>query len=230
MSEAVVLGIDTSGSSGSVALLSPRAEVEEVFERGLIHGVALGPAVQSVLDRAGAGIEDVTLIAVGTGPGSYTGVRVAVAFAKTLAFARGLPVVGVPSFDALAAGAPPGRTVVCVRDARRDALYYAAYRPGPDGPEVTVPLRLLALDELEGVLPEEALVIGDAVDRFGDLLSGDRRELGGVDLWESRASIVARLGEALFRRRGTDEVHDLSPVYLRLPEAEERLRARRAEE
>src|SRR5437016_2738225 len=102
------LGIETSGTVGSVALVEDgRVLAEETFAKGLRHGQALVPAIGRALAAAGVGKRDVDLFAVGTGPGSYTGLRVGIATAKTLAFALGKPLFGVPSFDAIARAIPP---------------------------------------------------------------------------------------------------------------------------
>jgi tRNA threonylcarbamoyladenosine biosynthesis protein TsaB len=217
-----VLGIDTSGTVGSVALLSPALATEEVFEEGLIHGVALAPSVAHLLEQASIDAADLAAVAVGLGPGSYTGVRVGVTFAKTLAFAAEVPVVGVSSLDAMAENAPHGERVVCARDARRGSLYARTYHRQPDGAVPEGPLRLLPLTGVRDTLPADALVIGDALDRFADLLSGDGRTPGDRDLWRSTAVAVARIGARLVHERGPDDPHDLAPIYLRASEAEER--------
>ena len=222
MTQGPVLGIDTSGTVGSVALQSSTMQLEEVFEKGLIHGVALAPAVNSLLEEATLALTDVASVAVGLGPGSYTGVRVGVTFAKSLAFATGLPVVGVSSLDAMAENAPPGSRVVCVRDARRESLYVRAYRREADGAAAETPLRLLPLDGIRDVLPADSLGIGDAIERFADLLSGDGRTLGERDLWRTSAVAVARIGARRIEERGPEDAHELSPIYLRASEAEER--------
>jgi tRNA threonylcarbamoyladenosine biosynthesis protein TsaB len=223
--------MDTSGGTGSVAVFFPDDRtVEEVrFSEGLRHGVQLAPALAQVLARAGVRTGEAELLTVGLGPGSFTGLRVGTAFAKTLAFAAGRPVKGVSSFAAMAAALPPGRSVVCARDARRDAIYLAVYRPGGDNPEPLVPPRLAFLSEVSGLLPPGALVLGDALDRFPDLLLGDGREAADRGTFDATGPAVARLGLGAFLREGPDPVHDLAPVYFRIPEAEERRLAREGE-
>ena len=223
MTEGAILGIDTSGAAGSVAVLLGETQREIVFSEGLIHGVALAPNVARILAEAGVAPDGLRGIGVGLGPGSYTGVRVGVAFAKTLAFATGVPVAGVSSLRAMAGGAPDDRTIVCVRDARRGTLYLEIYGPGRR-PER--PLSLVTLDEVTALLPPGALVIGDATERFADLLSGDGRDLGGAELGRSSATVVARLARDEWERGVTVDVHDLSPIYLRPSEAEERAATR----
>jgi tRNA threonylcarbamoyladenosine biosynthesis protein TsaB len=225
------LGIDTSGTTGSVALRGPEVDLEESFSEGMIHGVALAPAVAALLERAGIAAGDLGLVAVGVGPGSYTGVRVGVAFAKTLAFTTGTPLVGISSFDAIARNAPAGcGPVVCARDARRETLYVATYDSRADG---VVPVRPLALRPRGGIaaeLPAGALVLGDALSRFADSLSGGGRQLGEPSLWHARAAVVARLGAESNERLDAASAHELAPVYLRRSEAEERWAERYGEE
>lgn len=222
-----ILGIDTSGTLGSVALRIPESPGDDLvttFGKGLIHGVALAPSCMDLLDRAGLGPRELGLVAVGIGPGSYTGVRVGVSFAKTLAFAAGVPVVGVPSLLAMAAAAPTGRTVVCARDARRESLYLAVYRTEGPVPREILPLTLAHLDDVPRHLPRNALVVGDALAGHAHILSGEERTAGDEQLWHSPAGQVAALGGIRFREQGADDPHELAPLYLRASEPEERMR------
>lgn len=227
----IALGIDTSGDAGSVALAGATADggalaEERVFTEGLIHGVALAPAVAGLLAAAGLAPSDLGAVAAGLGPGSYTGVRVGVAFAKSLAFAAGVPLLGVPSPDAMAAAAPADRDVACVRDARRGSLYFALYSAGRAEPRAAGGVRLLALEDADREIPDGALVIGDATERFPDLLSGRGREIGARALGRAPALEVARLALARLPEEGPVPPHDLAPIYLRLSEAEERWSAK----
>ncbi len=227
----VTLGIDTSGTRGSVAILPPEgtargrtgAAIEECFSKGMIHGVALAPTVKKLLDRAGLAPRNLSLIAVGIGPGSYTGVRVGVAFAKTLALTAGVELVGVSSLDAIARNAPLGcGPVVSARDARRETLYIATYVSTGTGVRPDRPLALLPLLGIADLLPAGALVLGDAIPDFGDHLSGDGRTFGDPELWHAGALTVARLGRESSDRLKPGSVHELAPIYLRRSEAEEK--------
>jgi tRNA threonylcarbamoyladenosine biosynthesis protein TsaB len=130
------LAIETSGGLGSVALVAAPGGVlaEETFQKGVRHGQAIVPAVERVLARASVKKEALDFFAVGTGPGSYTGLRVGIASAKALAIALEKPIFGVPSFDAAAAEIPPeafegARAVVLIEEARKDRIYWGLYRP-----------------------------------------------------------------------------------------------------
>lgn len=108
----MILGIDTSGAQCAVALVIAAADGERVvsraepMQRG--HAEALMPMIEAVLAEAGAGFPDLLRIAVCTGPGSFTGIRVGVAAARGLALGLGVPAIGVGRLEALAAQAATG--------------------------------------------------------------------------------------------------------------------------
>jgi tRNA threonylcarbamoyl adenosine modification protein YeaZ len=134
----LVLALDTATQTlvAGLARWSPGGDVQVLGERavpsGNRHAELLTPAVQGVLDDAGLRLADVEAVVTGLGPGPFTGLRVGVVTAAALADARGLPVVGVCSLDAIGSGA---RTVVT--DARRKEIYWAAY--AADGERVEGP-------------------------------------------------------------------------------------------
>jgi tRNA threonylcarbamoyl adenosine modification protein YeaZ len=109
------------------------------------HGELLMPAVTAVLSQAGATLGDVTAVAVGTGPGPYTGLRVGLVTARALGAALGVPVHGVCTLDALARAAvtpAAGREYLVATDARRKEVYWGRYSPAGErirGPEVGPP-------------------------------------------------------------------------------------------
>jgi tRNA threonylcarbamoyladenosine biosynthesis protein TsaB len=223
-----VIAIETSGTQGSVALVEAGGRVlgEETFEKGLRHGQALVPAIARVLDRAGVAKRDVDLFAVGTGPGSYTGLRVGIATAKALAFALGRPLLGAPSFDAMAAATPPelvGRaaSAAVAVEARREHLYVGRYavREGrlarEEAFDVVAPDRALA------GLARPVLVIGDAIARYPALRAADVIEAPEA-LRRPHAREVARLALERAARGERDDLHAVAPLYLRASIPEEK--------
>ena len=142
----LVLALDTATPTlvAGLARWSPDGVTEVLAERavpsGNRHAELLTPAITSVLDDAGLTMRDLDVIVTGLGPGPFTGLRVGVVTAAALADARGLPVIGVCSLDAVGSGA---RTVVT--DARRKEVYWAAYDESgarTDGPGVVRPEEL----------------------------------------------------------------------------------------
>ncbi len=137
MTEPLTLGFDTSAAHCAAALLrgtrilSARAEP---MEKG--QAERLLPLLEEVLAEGGAGWHDLSALAVGVGPGNFTGVRIAVAAARGLALGLGIPAVGVTRLEALAYGLP--RPVLVVEDARRGDVYAQRFRlQGPDAAELT---------------------------------------------------------------------------------------------
>ena len=139
----LVLALDTATPTlvAGLARWTPSDGVQVLAERavpsGTKHAELLAPAISGVLADAGLAMADVEAVVTGLGPGPFTGLRVGVVTAAALADARGLPVVGVCSLDAVGSGA---RTVVT--DARRKEVYWAAYAAAGtrvDGPGVVRP-------------------------------------------------------------------------------------------
>ena len=139
----LLLAFDTATPTVTVALHDGSSVLAERTGSGAArHGELLAPAIASVLADAGAVPADLTGIAVGVGPGPYTGLRVGVVTARTLGAVLGAPVHGVCTLDVLALGSGLRTEFLVATDARRNEVYWAAY-DGPggriDGPHVTPP-------------------------------------------------------------------------------------------
>lgn len=121
-----VLAFDTSAAHCAAALLLPDGRCllrEEAMDKG--QAERLLPLVEQLLTEAGIGWQDLTRLAVGTGPGNFTGVRISVAAARGLALALGIPAIGVSRLEALAYGLP--RPLTVIEDARRDEVYVQTF-------------------------------------------------------------------------------------------------------
>src|ERR1051326_8980707 len=131
----LVLGIETSTAVSSVALGSEQGILASAMvSRGKGHAEFLVPAVRFVCDQAGVSLHALGGIAVGMGPGLFTGMRVGVATAKTLAQTLGAPIVGIPSLDLLAFEVRYTSKLICACvDARRGEVFSAFYRQVPGG-------------------------------------------------------------------------------------------------
>ncbi len=202
----VVLAFDTSAAHCAAALLSGGVIVAERFEP-MEKGQAerLLPMLDAVLAEAGCGWHDLTALAVGTGPGNFTGVRIAVAAARGLALALGVPAVGVTRLEALAHGLP--RPVTVIEDARRGEAYVQRF--AAEGAAAAV---LCRMDE---IAPPDGAVTGSAV--------GAAALAPAVPLHHAIALIAAgRLGQPLprpapFYLRGADAAPPADPPPVLLP-------------
>ena len=220
----IALALDTSGAVGSVALVEDdTVRAERRLDTGMRHGVGLFPALAACLDAAGVAPSELDVVAVGTGPGSFTGVRVGVSAARALAWAAGSRLVGVPSCDALAADVPTGpQPLAVVTDARVRAVYVAVYVAHEGGWERDSAPRILPPDEAVAAIPPDALLVGDGPDGYTDVFAGRAR---AASEGRVRAEHTARIA---LRRATGSQASDPSavlPLYLRRSSAE-----RRAEE
>ena len=128
----LVMGFDTATPAVSVAVHDGERVVSEAFSAdGRRHGELLAPMIAKVMADAGASRADLTAVAVGVGPGPYTGLRVGVVTARVLGSVLGIPVYGVCSLDVIAAAtaaqARPGGQFLVATDARRKEVYWARY-------------------------------------------------------------------------------------------------------
>ncbi len=237
----IALALDTSGDVASVALVrheDDRREVigSEVLGSGMRHGVDLFPALARLLKDAAVAPRDVGLVAVGTGPGSYTGLRVGITAARAFAYAAGAELLGVPSCDAWAAAtsidAGPSsdtspsiakRPLAVVLDARIRAVYLATYeavhgawtRRG--GPELLEPAAAAAR------VPADAVLVGDGVAAYADAFAG---RAASASPTRADASHVARIALSRLARGEHDAIETVVPLYLRKTEAELKLERR----
>lgn len=216
----VWLGLDTATDVASVALVDGAAVLaEQSWVSRRRHTAELAPRVAAALASAGLAVADLGGVAVASGPGSYTGLRIGLALAKGLALGAGLPVVGVPTLDALAAAlSPPAvpRSVPlwAVFRAGRTRLVAAPYPPDealwPD-PRTLRAVSFEAL--LAAVRPSDWVA--------GELTASERAALAGAGLEVlppaaclRRAGWLAELGRRRLSTAGGAGVAALSPVYL----------------
>jgi tRNA threonylcarbamoyl adenosine modification protein YeaZ len=203
----LVLGLDTSTPAVSVALVEWPGHIlaESVVVDARRHGELLADGIIRVLRDAGVDRRRLGAIAVGLGPGPFTGLRVGVVTAATLSDALQIPAYGTCSLDGLGAGAR-----VAMTDARRREVYWARYDESGvriDGPRVSKPADLV--DELAGIA-----VIGDGAQVYADVFAGlDVRS-------EPRYPNAAAIVDAVAARIGS-AAEPLIPLYLRRPDAEQ---------
>lgn len=215
----LVLGIETATALGGVALVGPGGLVgESTLRSPRSHSERLLPAVERLL--ADAGGPDVAAVAVSSGPGSFTGLRTGIAAAKGLAFARGVPLYGIPTLEVLAAGAAAGHVPVCVVvRARRGEWYRGEYGGGPPWPEPLRPERVVAEAGLLDGLAGGTILAGDLTPALLAVARNRGLVAAPVLLCHPRAAAVALRGLERFQAGEADECANLVPRYLRPPEA-----------
>jgi len=207
-----VLGIETSSRRGSVALLERGQVVATASHEELnAHAERLLPLIDRALAEAGWSRATLERVAVGVGPGSFTGLRVGIALGQGIAVGLGIDLVGVGSLRAMAAAVPSDRpgSRWALLDARRGEIFLAAYDQG--GNELLAPVAIPPADiesrMAEVSAPETRILLGEVLEVLPST-SGARLRSHETDL--PHASAVARLGEL-----ATPAEAGVEPLYVR---------------
>jgi tRNA threonylcarbamoyladenosine biosynthesis protein TsaB len=223
----IVLAIETSTPQTTVALGSEQGTIAStLLSTGRSRHELVVPAVRHVLDWSDTDISQVGGIAVGIGPGLFTGLRVGVQAAKSLAQVLKVPIVGLPSLDVLASAVRHAdRTICSVIDARRKEVFYCRYRPVPGGITRTSEFRVAPPDHLTAELQadgEDVLLVGDGALRYRRELeeAGSHVEFASPSLGYPHADVLVELSIPRFLREEFDRVADVVPLYLRKSDAE----------
>ena len=181
------------------------------------HAVELPNAVARVLKAGRTTLEQLDAIAVDIGPGSFTGLRIGLAFVKALAFPRKTPLVGVPSLDVLAANLPfaPG-PIAPLLDAKQHNLYAALYRSDAGDPVKETGYLLGPADEILAQVAKAAVFLGDGAALYRDRIVQrfPNARFAAPELWLPRAATLARLGCERFVQGQRDDPATLVPMYL----------------
>ena len=218
-----LLAVETSTLAGGVALLDgERLVAEYLLDVGIAHSERLMAAVDRVLSDARWTTRDLAGLAVAVGPGSFTGLRIAVSTVKGLALALGLPIAAVPTLDAMAAAVPwASLPVVAVLDARKGEVYASRYHWEDGAMRRDWEYVALAPEALAMRLSEPTILVGDGA---AGIASAHARLIPPPRRLPSPACVGA-LGLTRLQRGDTVSAAALTPLYLRPSEAELKRRA-----
>jgi len=222
----VILALDTSDGQASVALCRDGlAMAEWSWDTAGNHSRHLHLAVQQMLALLSVSVRDVAAVVVAKGPGSFSGLRVGVSFAKGLAMALDVPVAGISTLDAIAFQASAGSDSVWATMPAGRTQVYAARFEGQGvmwrrGSEYTI----LSEEEMVAVSAAGGLLAGPAAPAIAAraALIGEHRDAAPPAWQLRRAAFLAELGKQYFDRGGPDEASTLEPLYLRRSSAEEK--------
>lgn len=219
-----ILAIDTSNRPMSVALYHNEIPlIEHTLNSKRNHSVQLMPAIEYLMKEVNLQPKDLSKIVVANGPGSYTGLRIGVTTAKTLAWSLNIPLVTVSSLELVAANLIYSNGLVCsFFDARRGNVFTGLYRAQEGQLAVQLPDQNIAMDEWLNQLNElgePITMVSPTEHSFHDLVSeklGDRAKWIRGHLSFSQAGQLVLLG----KDREPVDIHSTSPNYHRLVEAE----------
>lgn len=222
----LILGISTSTARVGCAIGGHEGILGAVYSsRGKRHAETLTPAIEFLCRQTRVELRDIGAVAVDVGPGMFTGLRVGIAAGKALAHARRLPMVGVPSLDLLAFQCRfSSRRIVGAIDAGRGEIFHASYRQSPGGIQRVTEPQVGTAEELAAQLQaydDEALLVGDGALRYREAFEGVRRlELGDSGVAHPSAGSLVQLAHAKALREDFVTPTELTPLYLRKPDAE----------
>jgi tRNA threonylcarbamoyladenosine biosynthesis protein TsaB len=217
-----LLAVETSGRIGRIALAAAgRTVVERDIASGMRHGQELLPVIDAAVRSLGWSPEEIALVALSGGPGSFTGLRLAVMFARTFCWRTGARSILVPTLRAVAGNAPADRSAVAViADAQRGGVYWATYARAADGSlQCTSPEAVSPPEEVAAKLPADIYLIGTGLEPYGAAF-GDRPRADAA-LGHPRAAVIAELAWAMHQRGEHTPPDQLEPLYVRRPAPEE---------
>jgi len=218
-----VLGIETSGNIGGVAVCEDKHIIIAKDFGGMQHGKELVPTIKNTFHEIGWKPKDIDLIAVDVGPGSYTGLRVGVTCAKTLAYALNKPVIDVPIFDIIAENYTADSFPICpILDARRSHVYACIYQLERTLRKRVSQFLVIQPERLLSILPRPVIIFGDGVPPYKDIFQRKDIFIDKEEWAIPKVEHVALLGERMFESGHRCEINKLLPLYLRQAEAIEK--------
>jgi tRNA threonylcarbamoyladenosine biosynthesis protein TsaB len=195
------------------------------------HSEQLMPHIEQLLTMGEVDKSQLEAIAVSIGPGSFTGLRIGLATAKAMAYALSIPLIGVPTLEALAYGCPvPGAILAPTLDAQKGNIYLAIYEWKQGELQEVSPAKVIhhkdAFSELVA-MTGNPLVLGEAVALFKDEIAEYSLAAAAPNVAMPRAANVALVGEKYLEQKKTIDVMTAEPLYIRRSEAEELWEKRR---
>lgn len=215
----MILAIDSATRVIGLALHDgEQVQAECMWLAGRRHTVNLAPELALMMRRVGVKLDDLTGIAVASGPGSYTGLRIGIALAKGLAMTHHLPLAGIPTLDILAAAQPKMKLpMIAVIEAGRQRIAAVWYKYGRMGWKADAEPENLSWSTLIDRIDKKSYICGEiASTKRAQLSDLDLVDLAPPSLCVRRPAILAELGrQRLLKKKGTGPA-ELVPTYLGL--------------
>jgi len=214
----MLLAVDTSTRSVGIAFYDGAQVVAELtWASRNYHTVELAPAVDTLMGRIGVQVTDIAALGVATGPGSFTALRIGLAFAKGLAFSRGVPLIGVPTLDIVAAAQPlEEMPLAAVLQAGRSRLAVGWYQAREGRWQSIGEVENLTLDELMNRLAAPTRLLGelDAEARRRLETESAYARVASPAQSTRRPGVLAELAWVRWQAGESDDPATLSPLYL----------------
>lgn len=220
-----ILAIDTSSIVATTAVLEDTYLLgEKVLNNKMTHSQTLMPMIAELLNDLNMKVQDIDVIAVAKGPGSFTGLRIGAATAKGLAYAANKPLVAVSTLEALANQLPFAKHVVCpIMDAKRSQVYTALYQWKQEFKEMMPPGAVSIDDLIKEIGEQDVIFIGDGIPVYKEMLLealAEKAHFAPPSMNMQKASAVGLLALQKAANKEFEDIYSFSPEYFRLSQAE----------
>ncbi len=222
----VILALETATTCGSLALVAEdRCLAEYSLNTSVTHSRSLLAGIHWLLAQCDLNWPQIEAIAVSLGPGSFTGLRIALSTAKGLCMAAEKPLIGVETLVGLANQFPFSSLPICpVVDARKNEIYTALYRCNQQGvPEKTTEPMVIKPQRLQEFITSPTLLVGDGLPLYGEMLKellGESVLLAPTEICFARSASIGSAAWHLFRQGAFLDPATAVPIYVRASDAE----------
>jgi len=208
----MILGIETSGLLCSIAWYeNEQILLEYNIERNQVHSTLLADLYKDGMRILGKSADDISLAAIASGPGSYTGLRIGMSFIKGLCFGSDIPIIGVSNFNVLALQAYINKSpFVTLINANKGRFYYAKFE---NESEIFVEKGIIESEKINQYSNEETGIVLDCYTKF-DKKTAPWINYGWITHGRFNASYLCKAAEKKFNKQGADDLNDLEPMYL----------------
>ncbi|MDP2776752.1 MAG: tRNA (adenosine(37)-N6)-threonylcarbamoyltransferase complex dimerization subunit type 1 TsaB [Anaerolineales bacterium] len=213
----MLLAVDTSTAQVGLALYDGTQVLGEMtWVTRLHHTTELAPALSGLLSRCGVSMDMVNALAVAIGPGSFTSLRVGLSLVKGIAFARHLPVMGIPTLDIIAAAQPVAKhPLVALLQAGRTRIAFSVYQSQKKEWQSQGPVRSGTVDDLLNEIECPTIAVGELTSEDRKKLSKKKNFLLASPVnFERRPAVLAALAWARWQANKVDDAATLAPIYL----------------
>ncbi len=213
----MLLAVDTSTTQVGLALYNEDEVIAEMmWSSKQHHTTQLASALSDLMKRCDVTMDKIQALGVAIGPGSFTSLRVGLSLVKGIAFARNIPVIGIPTLDVIASAQPlDKKPLISVLQAGRTRLAYSVYQSNKKQWQADGQIRSGTVDELLSQIEESTLVAGELTSEQRKKISKHKKVLlASPANCIKRPAVLATLAWTRFQNNDVDDVATLAPIYL----------------
>ncbi|MCL4259850.1 MAG: tRNA (adenosine(37)-N6)-threonylcarbamoyltransferase complex dimerization subunit type 1 TsaB [Anaerolineales bacterium] len=213
----MLLAVDTSNEWMGLAIYDgERVAGERAWKSGQHHTIELAPAIQELLASYNLTMKDITALGVAIGPGSFTSLRVGLALAKGIVFARNIPLIGIPTLDILARAQSESNLPLAVAIGAGRGRYALGWYKNVEGVwQAQGPARVVSAQAIKDKVASPSLVCGEFTGEVRQKIElNQNAQLTSPEDSQRKPAMLAKLAWARFQHGDVDDAVSLAPIYL----------------